>query len=189
MGLNDLRKRKEYSLAELVVGGIMLFVFKEGSRNAFDNDRREARFRKNYRRAFKLRLPGMDAVEDLYRVLDESELENLKHLLVKTLIEKKMFYRFRFMGKKYFVAIDGTGVASYETDYCGQCTSKTSKNGKTTYSHNVLEAKLVTHNSMSVSIATEWVRNENGKEYDKQDCELNAFKRLAVKLKKMYPRL
>lgn len=189
MGLDDPRKRKGYSLAELVVGGIMLFVFKEGSRNAFDNDRREARFRKNYRRAFKLRLPGMDAVEDLYRVLGERELENLKHLLVKTLIEKKMFYRFRFMGKKYFVAIDGTGVASYETDYCGQCTSKTSKNGKTTYSHNVLEAKLVTHNGMSVSIATEWVRNENGKEYDKQDCELNAFKRLAVKLKKMYPRL
>ncbi len=189
MGLNDPRKRKEYSLAELVVGGIMLFVFKEGSRNAFDNDRREARFRKNYRRAFKLRLPGMDAVEDLYRLLDEHELESLKHLLIKTLIEKKMFYKFRFMSKKYFVAIDGTGVASYQTNYCGQCTSKTSKNGKTTYSHNVLEAKLVTHNGMSVSIATEWVRNENGKEYDKQDCELNAFKRLAVKLKKMYPRL
>jgi hypothetical protein len=189
MGLGDPRKRKDYSLAELVVGGIMLFVFKEGSRNAFDNDRREARFRKNYGRAFKLRLPGMDAVEDLYRLLDEGELESLKHLLVKTLIEKKMFYRFRFMGKKYFVAIDGTGVASYETDYCGECTSKTSKNGKTTYFHNVLEAKLVTHNGMSVSIATEWVRNENGKEYDKQDCELNAFKRLAVKLKKMYPRL
>jgi len=100
-----------------------------------------------------------------------------------------MFYKFRFMGKKYFVAIDGTGVASYETDYCGECTSKTSKNGKTTYFHNVLEAKLATHNGMSVSIATEWVRNENGKEYDKQDCELNAFKRLAVKLKKVYPRL
>jgi hypothetical protein len=189
MGLKDPRKRRDYSLAELVMGGIMLFVFKEGSRNAFDNDRREAVSRKNYQRAFKLRLPGMDAVEDLYRLPGESELERLKHLLVKTMIEKKVFYKFRFMGKKYFVAIDGTGVASYGTDYCGECTSKTSKNGKTTYFHNVLEAKLVTHNGMSVSIATEWVRNENGGEYDKQDCELNAFKRLAVKLKKAYPRL
>ncbi len=189
MRLVDPRKRKDYSLAELVMGGVMLFVFKEGSRNAFDNDRREAKFRKNYWRAFKLRLPSMDAVEDLYRLLDQGELESLKHLLVKTLIEKKMFYKFRFMGKKYFVAIDGTGVASYESDYCGQCTSKTSKSGRTTYFHFVLEAKLVTCNGMSVSIATEWVRNENGKEYDKQDCELNAFKRLAVKLKKAYPRL
>jgi hypothetical protein len=189
MGLNDPRKRKDYSLAELVVGGIMLFVFKEGSRIAFDNDRREAMFRKNYQRAFKLRLPGMDAVEDLYRLLDESELERLKHLLVRTLIEKKVFYKFRFTGKKYFVAIDGTGVASYQTDYCGECTSKTSKNGTTTYFYNVLEAKLAAHSGMSVSIATEWVRNENSKEYDKQDCELNTFKRLAEKLKKVYPRL
>ncbi len=189
MGPGGPRKRKDYPLAELVVGGIMLFVFKEGSRNAFDNGRKEAVFRKNYRRAFKLGPPSMDAVEDLYRLPGESQLESLKHLLVKTLIEKKMFHKFRFMGKKYFVAIDGTGVASYGTNYCGECTSKTSKNGKTTYFHNVLEAKLVTCNGMSVSIAAGWVRNENGKEYDKQDCGLNAFKRLAVKLKKAYPRL
>lgn len=189
MGLNDPRKRKDYSLAELVIGGIMLFVFKEGSRNAFDNDRRESGFRKNYERVFGLRLPSMDAVEDLYRCLDEAELETLKSLLVKSLIEKKVFYKFRFLGKRYFVAIDGTGVSSYKSNYCGECTSKTSKNGTTTYFHNVLEAKLVTANGMSVSIATEWIQNENGKEYDKQDCELKAFKRLAMKLKKMYPRL
>ena len=131
----------------------MLFVFKEGSRNAFDNERKEDRFRKNYKRAFKLRPPSMDAVEDLYRLLEESELESLKCLLVKVLVEKKIFYKFRFMGKMYFVAIDGTGVASYNTNYCGECTSKTSKNRKTVWFHNVLEAKLVTHNGMSVSIA------------------------------------
>jgi hypothetical protein len=189
MRLNDPRKHKGYSLAELVMGGIMLFVFKEGSRNSFDNDRREGRFRKNYQRAFKIRLPGMDAVEDLYRVLETSELETLKNLIVRELIERKVFYRFRFMGKRYFVSIDGTGVAGYKDDYCGQCTGKTSKNGVTTYFHNVLEAKLVTSNDMSVSIATEWIYNEEGKEYDKQDCELKAFKRLAAKLKKTYPRL
>ncbi|HZK61336.1 MAG TPA: transposase [Anaerovoracaceae bacterium] len=189
MQLSDPRKHKEYSLAELVMGGIMLFVFKEGSRNAFDNDRKESSFRKNYKRVFKLKLPSADAVEDLYRVLDNKELESLKSLVIKGLIERKVFHRFRFMGKRYFISIDGTGVAAYKSNYCGECTSKTSKNGVTTYFHNVLEAKLVTSNDMSVSIATEWVQNENGKEYDKQDCELKAFKRLAVKLKKMYPRL
>ena len=51
MQLGDPRKRKDYSLAELVMGGVMLFVFKEGSRNAFDNDRKEVVFRKNYKRA------------------------------------------------------------------------------------------------------------------------------------------
>ena len=189
MHLCDPRKRKDYSLAELVMGGIMLFVFKEGSRNAFDNDRKEMVFRKNYQRAFKLRLPSTDAVEGLFRLLGKQELEKLKSLLIKELIERKVFHKFRFMGKRYFISIDGTGVSTYKSNYCGECTSKTSKNGVTTYFHNVLEAKLVTSNDMSISIATEWIRNENGKEYDKQDCELKAFKRLAVKLKKMYPRL
>jgi len=189
MQLSDPRKRKDYSLAELVMGGVMLFVFKEGSRNAFDNDRKEMVFRKNYERAFKLRLPSTDAVEDLFRLLDEQELEGLKSLLIKELIERKVFYKFRFMGKRYFISIDGTGVSTYKSDYCGECTSKTSKNGVTTYFHNVLEAKLVTSNDMSISVATEWIRNEAGKEYNKQDSELKAFKRLAVKLKKMYPRL
>ncbi|MCF6333289.1 MAG: hypothetical protein L3J11_08390 [Draconibacterium sp.] len=185
----DLRKRKDYLLAELVMGGVMLFVFKEGSRNAFDNDRKESVFRKDYQRAFKLRLPSTDAMEDLFRLLEGPQLERLKSVLIKELIEKKVFHKFRFMGKRYFVAIDGTGVSTYKSNYCGGCTSKTSKNGVSTYFHNVLEAKLVTSNDMSVSIATEWVQNENGKEYDKQYCELKAFKRLAVKLKKMYPRL
>ncbi len=189
MKLTDPRKHKEYSLAELVVGGIMLFVFKEGSRNAFDNSRKEKVFRKNYQRLFKLRLPSTDAVEDLYRLLKEEELESLKTLLVKELIERKVFYKFRFMSKKYLISIDGTGVSTYTSNYCGECTSKTSKNGVTNYFHNVLEAKLVTSNDMSISIATEWIRNENGKEYDKQDCELKAFKRIAEKLKKMYPRM
>lgn len=188
-GLKDPRKRKEYTLAELVIGGIMLFVFKEGSRNAFDNDRREKVFRKNYQRAFKLRLPSTDAMEDLFRLLDSRELETLKSLLIKELVNRKVFHKFRFMGKRYFISVDGTGVSTYKSDYCGECTSKTSKNGVTTYFHNVLEAKLVTANDMSVSIATEWIQNEKGKEYDKQDCELKAFKRLADKLKKMYPRM
>ena len=187
--LNDPRKRKEYSLTELVMGGIMLFVFKEVSSNSFDNDRKESVFKKNYERVFKLKLPSTDAIEDLYRLLDQQELESLKTLLIKELIERKVFYRFRFMSKKYFVSIDGTGVATYKSNYCGECTSKTSKNDVTNYFHNVLEAKIVTSNDMSVSIATEWIRNEDGKEYNKQDCELNAFKRIAKKLKKMYPRL
>jgi len=171
------------------MGGIMLFVFKSGSRNTFDNDRKEKTFRKNYYRCFKLRLPSTDAIEDLYRSLGEKELEQLKAVLIKELIERKVFYRFKFLSKKYLISIDGTGVSSYQSDYCGECTHKTSKNGVTTYFHNVLEAKLVTHNDISVSIATEWIRNESGKEYDKQDCELKAFKRLAEKIKKAYPRM
>lgn len=187
--LCDPRKHREYALAELVFGGIAMFMFKFGSRNQFDNYRKEGVFKKNYYRTFKMRLPSSDAIEDLMRLLEPSELEALKATIIKELIRHKVFHKFRFVGKKFLIAVDGTGTSTYSSDYCGQCTSKTSKNGNTTYFHYVLEAKLVTSNDMGVSIATEWVENRADGDYEKQDCEQKAFLRLAVKLKKMFPRL
>jgi hypothetical protein len=63
--------------------------------------------------------------------------------------------------------------------------ARTSKNGKATYFHSVLEARSVTRNGFSISIATEWVENPEGGEYDKQDCEGKGFTSLAATLKKV----
>lgn len=53
----------------------------------------------------------------------------------------------------------------------------------------VLEAKLVLHPKILISIQTEFVDNEEGKEMEKQDCERKACWRLMEKLKKAFPRL
>jgi hypothetical protein len=58
-----------------------------------------------------------------------------------------------------------------------------------TYTVFVLEAKILCSNGFSISIATEWIRNPETGDYDKQDCEIKAFLRLAEKIKKQYPRL
>jgi len=68
------------------------------------------------------------------------------------------------------------------------------KNGKVTYLYPVFEAKLVSETGFCISLATDpiaigWIINDNDKAYDKQDCELKAFKRLAQKLKKAFSRL
>jgi hypothetical protein len=187
--LPDYRERKQYEISELVTGGIAMFLFKEGSRNGMNNDRKEYKFIKNYQRLFKLELPHMDAVDNLMAILKEEELEQLKATLVATLIEQRVFRKFKFLGKKYNITVDGTGIASYDKRHCEACLTKTSKKGKITYFHNVMEAKLVTSNGFSISLATEWISNEGKSEYDKQDCELNAFKRLAIKIKHYFPRL
>jgi len=51
----------------------------------------------------------------------------------------------------------------------------------------VLEAKLITQNGMGFSIASVFIENEE--EYEKQDCELKAFYRLAKILEKRFSRL
>ena len=170
------------------MAAITMFLFREGSRHAINKSRRQETFIKNYERTFGLRLPQMDAVEDVLRVLHPNELEKLKACLVSGLIEKKVLHKFRFLNKRFMVAIDGTGLYRYDHKHCDQCLHKTSSSGKTTWFHHVLEAKLVTSNGMAISLCTEWVANGE-EQFDKQDCEQKAFKRLAVKLKKMFPRL
>lgn len=167
-----------------------MFLFKETSRNAFNNDRREGHFKQNYLKVFKLRLPHMDTVDDFLRILRPEELEALKSALIAGLIEQKVLRHFRLLGKYYLVAMDGTGANSYtENDAEDSRTHKTSKNGKVTYHHYVVEAKLVTSTGLAISLASEWVTNETDRNFDKQDCEQRAFERLAEKLKRYFPRL
>ena len=186
--IEDFRKKSDYKLVELITACISMFLFKEGSRNAFNNDREEENFKVNYQNLFHMRLPHMDTVDNVMRQLKESELEELKARMIRDLLHKKSLYKFRLLGKFFIIAVDGTGIHTFSERHCDQCLTQESKNGKITYFHNVLEAKLICSNGLSISLATEWIENPVG-DFDKQDCERKAFKRLAEKIKKSFPRL
>ena len=186
--IEDHRRKSKYELAELITACIAMYVFKSGSRNAFNNQRKEAKFKRNYEKLFHLKLPHADTVNDIMRCLPEEVLEQLKNRMLNVLLEKRSLHQYRYQDTWFTVAIDGTGVVSFQEEHCSQCLHSTSKNGKTSYFHNVLEAKLVTSNGFSISLATEWIENPTN-EYDKQDCERKAFIRLAGKLKNLFPRL
>ena len=170
------------------MAGISLFLFKQGSRNAYNNDRKDKQFLDNYQKLFGMKLPHLDTPDGFFRNLSDNGLEQVKTGMVSRLIRNKVIDDGKFRGY-YVVAIDGTGTASFNERHCDCCLTKTSKNGVTTYFHNVLEAKLLTPSGLSLSMATEWISNEGKDEYEKQDCEREAFKRLAKKIKKLYPRL
>ena len=187
--LPDYRKHPDYKTEEVLMAAIAIFLFKRGSRNGMDNLIRKGRFAANYKRMFGCRLPDTDTCDKLLRRLPQECLEKLKQEMVKVLVRRKVFDKFRFNRLYHRVAIDGTGLHSFDYEPYPGCPAKTSKSGKTTYTVHVLEAKIVCPNGFSISIATEWIRNPEDDDYDKQDCELNAFVRLAAKIKKLYPRL
>ena len=150
-----------------------MYLFKQGSRNAMNNERAEEKFKRNYKNIFKLRFPHMDTVDKVIRLLNEDQLEKLKTELVKVLIKRKVFYKFRFLGKLYLVAVDGTHVMNVKKSHCAHCLHSTSKkSGKVRYFHNVLEAKLVCENGFCISLATEWIENEEN--YNKRKFNKSA---------------
>jgi hypothetical protein len=53
----------------------------------------------------------------------------------------------------------------------------------------ILEAKLVTSTGYAILLASEFIANIPGRDFEKQDCERKAFVRLASKIKKYFPRL
>ena len=108
--LADCRRKSSYELTEIVMAGIALFLFKKGSRNAFNNQREEEQFEKNYWRLFKCRLPHLDTVHNVFKRLADHELETLKRSLIKALLEKKVWHSQRLLKRWFLVAIDGSGV-------------------------------------------------------------------------------
>ena len=136
-------------------------------------------------------IPHCDTINDIFEQVNVEEMESIIKYMINRMIRNKMFDKFKIRDKYYHVVVDGTGLASSKKKYNKNCLvkNKHDKNGKEyqEYSTYVLEAKLVV-GDMVFSIGSEFVENED-ENVDKQDCETKAFKRLAEKIKKEYPRL
>ena len=247
----DPRSRSRYSIGCILLGSICLFLFKQESRNGYNKFRQQRQFSQNYRKIFGMNLPHMDTVNAVFKTLDSNQLERLKAKLVKQLLKKKVFEKFKLFGRDIQIVVDATRTHSFAEKHCDDCLCTThtyfklTKSGfnnlkkehgqivesasalideslhgfkaldkalnkhlgsaftalhimslqkaftvktSTHYFHAVLEAKVVASNGFCISIATEWLCHTKGF-YDKQDCELNAFKRLAKKMKAYFPRL
>ena len=134
-------------------------------------------------------LPHYDTINDVFDDLNIDELRKIQKYIVYTLIRSKMFDKFRYKGK-FQLLIDGTGLVSFKHKHCDHCLVKKHSDGHLTYEHNVLEAKLV-FDSFVLSIDSEFIENPSPDVINikKQDCEMNAFKRMAKRLKKNFPKL
>ena len=135
-----------------------------------------------------LEAPDWQTIQDVIEQLDIEEIRNIRKYMVKSLIRSKMFDKYRYNGS-FQLLVDATGISSHDYNLNGNCIIKKSKNGVIKYYKQVLEAKIVVGNIV-ISIDTEWIENEDMlTEKKKQDCEINAFKRMAPRIKKEYPKL
>lgn len=134
-------------------------------------------------------LPHYDTINDVFDDLNINELRKIQKYIVYSLIRSKMFDKFRYNGK-FQVLVDGTGLVTFNYKHCKHCLVKSHKDGTYTYEHNVLEAKIVC-DKFVISLDSEFIENpdESVINIKKQDCEMNAFKRMAIRLKKNFPKL
>lgn len=133
-------------------------------------------------------IPDWQTIQDVIEQLDIKEIEDIRKYIVKALIRSKMFDKYRY-NNAFQLLVDATGISSHDYNLNGNCITKKSKNGIIKYYKQVLEAKIVV-GKIVISLDTEWIENANMEtEKKKQDCEINAFKRMAPRIKKNYPKL
>ena len=146
-------------------------------------------------------LPHAVTVNEYLERLSPDELQKVQQKQVCGLIRSKAFYDARFQ-KKWLVIVDGTQTYSGSRKLNESCLERHYNKGTeketVNYHCDVLEAKIVFGESLIVSIASEFIENNGedavrqknmNEEERKQDCEIKAFKRLAEKVKKAFPRL
>ena len=137
-------------------------------------------------------MPHYDTLNYYLEQLSPECLSELRRKMINSLIRGKQFYKNRLLGKYWRVIIDGTGLFYFKERHCENCLSTTriDENGNKVkyYYHKVVEAKLVLGEKIIISLGTEFIENEN-ENVRKQDCEINAAKRMLKRLKKEYPRL
>lgn len=164
-----------------------------GSRRAFEAERRKGKTGENLSLVVDEpcgQTATTWAVDYLFRGMPSSGLADIRTGMLRSLINARRLEDYRFDGD-YLVAVDGTEQHRFknrEQPHCPHCLKQTHSNGTTDFFHSVLEAKLVTRDGLALSMASEFIENGN-QEYDKQDCELKAFYRLAPELKRQFPRL
>lgn len=137
-------------------------------------------------------MPHYDTLNYYLENLSPDCLCDLRKKMVAGLIRGKQFNRNRLMGKYWRVILDGTGLFYFKEKHCDNClcTVRQTEDGKKVklYYHKVLEAKIVLSDNVVISLGTEFIENEK-EDVSKQDCEINAAKRLMKRMKKEYPKL
>jgi hypothetical protein len=127
----------------------------------------------------------------LRNVLDGLPIELLSPIFADFLGDLqrgKHLTQYQLLGGKYLIPIDGSEYFSSEKIHCPHCLHKKPKKGNTRYYHQILQATIVHPDQRQVlPLAPEPIQNTDGT--NKQDCEINAAKRLIAKIRTTHPKL
>ena len=136
-------------------------------------------------------LPYWETINNYLKGVAPEELQDTVCRLVKGLLRSRAFEKARIQEEYWQVIIDGTQLYSSREKPDGKCLYRVHNKGTdkeyTEYYYYVLEAKIMLHPGIYVSIMTEFA--ENQEEAEKQDCELKAFYRLIKRLRDQFPML
>ncbi len=187
-GIPDNRaSNATYRLSDIFMSGLAMFSLKYSS--LLDFDQQTSMERDNLQRVFHIDKVCSDT--HLRKTLDEQPPDTIgqhfadrfKDLEATGLLTE---YEYKIGSSKYLI-VSGDGVQHFSSKKvnCKCCLDKKHRDGSVTYHHNMLCGALVHPDKREVFImGCESIQRQDGRK--KNDCELNAAKRLVTRMASDY---
>lgn len=188
----DSRREKStmYSVHDAMMSGFACMFFQEPSLLQFQKHLQKTLHQNNLCTLFGVQdIPKTKALKETVDAQDSKGFNTLFKGIVHRLDRGKQLEQFKLYNNLTICSIDGTEYHGSESVHCKQCLTKNKDNpDKTTrYQHFALQAAFMHPDIKQViPVMAEPVRNTDGAQ--KQDCELNAAKRLIPSLRQQFPR-
>lgn len=120
--------------------------------------------------------------------LSPEELRPAHNAIVNAAQRGKAFEKMSYLEEGYLMSLDGTGYFSSENLFAEFCQQKTSSAGMTVYYLQMLQGAFVHPERKEViPLIPEVMTRQDGS--NKNDCELNASRRLLLKFREEHPHL
>lgn len=180
--------RVKYRLHDFFMTGFAMMYFQDPSLLTFQRRLQKAWNLNNLKTMFNIEsIPKDTQLRDILDQAPTDELEAIFSDYLYQLQRSKHLEYYQFLNGAYLIPIDGSQYFSSKKLSCPGCLTKKFK-GQIRYHHQILQAVIV-HPDMKqvLPLAPEPIQNKDGS--TKQDCEINAGKRIISKIRKAHPKL
>jgi len=178
----------EFEMHDCLMSGFAMMLFQDPSLCAFQRRIEDIYQRSNLHSMFDVRnIPKDSQMRDLLDTISPESLEPIFSDFLGQIQRGRHLEKYQVLGGKYLIPIDGSEYFSSNKISCPSCLTQRKK-GSVRYHHNIVQAVIVHPDMRQVlPLAPEAVTNKDGTK--KQDCEINAGKRLLSKIRKAHPKL
>ncbi len=183
--ISDTRQAQKvrYALRDCYLSSFAMFYLQDPSLLEFQRRFQHSLQTNNLKTVFGVsQIPVDSQLRDLIDRHPHHSLKEVFAVILERLDHSGILEGFRFVQDQYLLTLDGSQYFNSSRLQCPRCLLKEHKDGRREYSHQILQATVV-HPDMHqvIPLAPEFIANEDG--HDKQDCELNAAKRLIAGLR------
>ena len=179
----------DHCLHDVLMSGFAMMFFQDPSILAFQERLQEGAQQNNLAKIFGVcSIPKDTQMRDAIDGVPTESLGTIFPAFLNHLQRGRQLDRYRFLNGKYLIPLDGSEYFSSEKISCPYCLKAESSKGPVRYHHQILQAVIV-HPGMRqvIPLFPEPIQNSDG--YTKQDCEINAGKRILGKIRKTHPKL